>query len=113
MYKVCITKSVSQTINILLIDLLQEDAERLLKNCKRYDLLNEFYQSIGEWKKALETAEMYDRIHLRTTYYNFAKHLEMKGDYSEAIPKWVLVMNIWIHILVYTCTWRWKSLSNA
>lgn len=67
---------------------LKEDAERLLKNCKRYDLLNEFYQSIGDWKKALETAEMYDRIHLRTTYFNFAKHLEMKGEYSEAIPNY-------------------------
>ena len=32
---------------------------------------------------------MYDRIHLRTTYYNFAKHLESKGDYSAAIPKLV------------------------
>jgi hypothetical protein len=29
----------------------QEDAERLLKNCKRYDLLNEFYQSTGQWKR--------------------------------------------------------------
>ncbi|XP_052071458.1 intraflagellar transport protein 140 homolog isoform X2 [Mytilus californianus] len=65
---------------------LKEDAERLLKNCKRYDLLNEFYQSTGQWKKALETAETYDRIHLRTTYYNYAKHLETNGELSEAIP---------------------------
>ncbi|KAL5018582.1 hypothetical protein ScPMuIL_004304 [Solemya velum] len=65
-----------------------EDAERLLKNCKRYDLLNEFYQSGGHWGKALETAEMYDRIHLRTTYYNFAKHLERKGEQLEAIPNY-------------------------
>ncbi|OWF41021.1 intraflagellar transport protein 140 homolog [Mizuhopecten yessoensis] len=67
---------------------LKEDAERLLKNCKRYDLLNEFYQSSGQWIKALETAEMYDRIHLRATYYNHAKHLEVKGDYSDAIPNY-------------------------
>ena len=40
--------------------------------------------------QAMETAEMYDRIHLRTTYYNYAKHLEVKGDYTEAIPKWVM-----------------------
>ena len=32
---------------------------------------------------------MYDRIHLRTTYYNYAKHLEAKGEYTEAIPKYV------------------------
>jgi len=29
----------------------QEDAERLLRNCKRYDLLNQFYQSAGQWGK--------------------------------------------------------------
>lgn len=34
---------------------------------------------------------MYDRIHLRTTYYNYAKHLEATGEFTEAIPKLVLV----------------------
>jgi len=29
----------------------QEDAEKLLQGCKRYDLLNEFYQSHGDWEK--------------------------------------------------------------
>ena len=29
----------------------QDDAERLLKNCNRYDLLNDFYQSSGQWGK--------------------------------------------------------------
>ncbi|KAK2157995.1 hypothetical protein LSH36_179g04000 [Paralvinella palmiformis] len=67
---------------------LQEDAERLLKSAQRYDLLNQFYQANGQWNKALETAEMYDRIHLRTTYYNYAKYLESKGDISAAIPNY-------------------------
>ena len=35
----------------------------------------------------METAETYDRVHLRTTYYNYAKHLESKGDIEAAIPK--------------------------
>jgi len=35
---------------------LQEDAERLLRNCKRYDLLNEFYQSHGDWDKVGSSA---------------------------------------------------------
>ncbi|ELT94193.1 hypothetical protein CAPTEDRAFT_114177 [Capitella teleta] len=65
---------------------LHEDAERLLKNCKRYDYLNEFYQASCQWGKAMETAEMYDRVHVRTTYYNYAKHLEAKGDIQGAIP---------------------------
>lgn len=34
----------------------------------------------------METAEMYDRVHVRTTYYNYAKHLEAKGDIQGAIP---------------------------
>ncbi|KAL4622724.1 hypothetical protein GN956_G19824 [Arapaima gigas] len=62
-----------------------DDAERLYKSCKRYDLLNKFYQASGQWQQALETAEMHDRVHLRTTYYNYAKHLEAMGDRSLAL----------------------------
>jgi intraflagellar transport protein 140 len=28
----------------------------------------------------VEVAELHDRIHLRTTYYNYAKHLEASSD---------------------------------
>ena len=37
------------------------------------------YQDGGIWSKALETSENDDRIHLRSTHYNYAKHLENKG----------------------------------
>ncbi|CAK6964174.1 intraflagellar transport protein 140 homolog isoform X1 [Scomber scombrus] len=57
-----------------------EDAEKLYKSCQRYDLLNNFYQASGQWQQALETAEHHDRIHLRTTYYNYAKYLESTGN---------------------------------
>ncbi|KAM4697334.1 intraflagellar transport protein 140 homolog [Rhinophrynus dorsalis] len=57
-----------------------EDAEQLYINCRRYDLLNKLYQSSGQWQKAIETAENHDRVHLRTTYYNYAKHLEATGE---------------------------------
>ncbi|XP_069343215.1 intraflagellar transport protein 140 homolog [Eulemur rufifrons] len=57
-----------------------EDAEQLYKKCKRYDLLNKFYQASNEWQKAVEVAELHDRVHLRTTYYNYAKHLEASAD---------------------------------
>jgi len=30
---------------------LQEEAEKLLQSCQRYDLLNEFYQSHDDWEK--------------------------------------------------------------
>ncbi|KAB7493708.1 Intraflagellar transport protein [Armadillidium nasatum] len=62
-----------------------EEAERLYKSCGRFDLINKMYQDAGVWSKALETAERDDRIHLRSTHYNYAKHLENKGDLSGAI----------------------------
>lgn len=63
----------------------QEDAEKLYKGCQRYDLLNNFYQASGQWQQALETAESRDRIHLRTTYYNYAKYLESMGERTQAL----------------------------
>uniref|UniRef100_UPI00398F7C73 intraflagellar transport protein 140 homolog n=1 Tax=Pristiophorus japonicus TaxID=55135 RepID=UPI00398F7C73 len=62
-----------------------EDAERLYRNCKRFDLLTKFYQASGQWQKAIENAEGFDRVHLRTTYYNYAKHLEALGDQHLAL----------------------------
>uniref|UniRef100_H2YTL4 Uncharacterized protein n=1 Tax=Ciona savignyi TaxID=51511 RepID=H2YTL4_CIOSA len=67
---------------------MNEEAEVLLKNCQRFDLLNIFYQSTDQWGKALEIAEMSDRIHLRTTFYKYAKHLEASGDITAAIPNY-------------------------
>ncbi|XP_004562563.1 intraflagellar transport protein 140 homolog isoform X2 [Maylandia zebra] len=62
-----------------------EDAENLYKSCQRYDLLNNFYQASGKWQQALETAEVHDRIHLRATYYSYAKYLESMGDKTLAL----------------------------
>ncbi|XP_051969833.1 intraflagellar transport protein 140 homolog [Xyrauchen texanus] len=62
-----------------------KDAERLYKSCGRFDLLNKFYQAAGQWQQAVETAESHDRIHLRTTYYSYAKHLEAMGDKNLAL----------------------------
>uniref|UniRef100_A0A8C5UFZ0 Intraflagellar transport 140 n=1 Tax=Malurus cyaneus samueli TaxID=2593467 RepID=A0A8C5UFZ0_9PASS len=65
-----------------------EDAERLYKASKRYDLLNKLYQASNQWQKAIETAEAHDRVHLRTTYYNYAKHLEATGQQSLALTQY-------------------------
>uniref|UniRef100_A0A8B9HVY6 Intraflagellar transport 140 homolog (Chlamydomonas) n=1 Tax=Astyanax mexicanus TaxID=7994 RepID=A0A8B9HVY6_ASTMX len=62
-----------------------EDAERLYRSCGRFDLLNKFYQAAGRWQQAVEMAETHDRIHLRTTYYSYAQHLEAMGDKSLAL----------------------------
>ncbi|XP_062359436.1 intraflagellar transport protein 140 homolog [Cinclus cinclus] len=73
-------------VAVLAIQLgMLEDAERLYKACKRYDLLNKFYQASNQWQKAMETAEAHDRVHLRTTHYNYAKHLEATGQQSLAL----------------------------
>lgn len=63
----------------------QEEAEQLYKRCQRYDLLNTLYRASGQWQKAIEVAEHQDRVHLRTTYYNYAKHLEASADCSLAL----------------------------
>ncbi|TNN26836.1 Intraflagellar transport protein 140 [Liparis tanakae] len=65
--------------------LRQEDAEKLYRCCRRFDLLNHFYQASSQWQQALDTAESHDRIHLRTTYYNYAKYLESMGDKTQAL----------------------------
>jgi len=64
---------------------MSEEAEKLLINSKRYDLLNKFYQYSDNWSKAIEIAQKYDRIHLRNTYYNYAKFCEEKNDIPTAI----------------------------
>jgi len=67
---------------------MNEEAERLYKECGRYDLLNQFYQASDHWKKAIECAENHDRIHLRTTYYNYGKYLESYGNIQAAIQQY-------------------------
>ena len=61
------------------------DAQKLFAGCERYDLLNSLHQACGEWDKALGVAQKHDRIHLRTTYYNYAKHCEAVGDMRGAV----------------------------
>lgn len=69
---------------------LLEDAERCYIDCGRWDLLNNLYQSSGQWEKALQVAKSKDRIHLRTTHYKYAKHLESMGDLPAAIKHFEL-----------------------
>ena len=64
---------------------LTDEAERLYRGCDRHDLLNRLYQASGRWKDAVALASKRDRIHLKTTHYNHAKHLESVGDLQGAI----------------------------
>lgn len=68
---------------------MKDEAIRLLEKAQRYDILNELYQAMEEWNKALDLAQKHDRIHLKTTFYNYAKYLEEQKRYSEAIENFV------------------------
>ncbi|XP_064457702.1 intraflagellar transport protein 140 homolog [Ornithodoros turicata] len=61
------------------------EAETLLKECKRYDLLIKLLQDSNRWEDAIEAAEKYWRIRLRATYHDYAHHLEAAGETEKAI----------------------------
>ena len=52
------------------------DAERLYRECGRFDLLNRMHQDSGAWDAALALAAETDRAHLRNTHHAYARHLE-------------------------------------
>ena len=67
---------------------LLDDAERLYKECGRYDLLVQLYIASGRWKDALKICSKYCRILLKTTHYQYARHLEHLGDTVQAIKNY-------------------------
>lgn len=56
------------------------DAARLFTACGRFDLLNKLYQDGGQWDRAIAVATKHDRLHLRSTHYNYARYLEGCGE---------------------------------
>lgn len=64
---------------------LFEEAEKIFTELGRSDMVNMLYQATGRWQRALEIAGSSDRIHLRTTHFSYAKHLETLGDIAGAI----------------------------
>ena len=84
----------STTIGVLAIQLgLLDDAARIFREVGRFDMLNKLYQAAGLWDKAIDTAEKFDRIHIKTTHYQYAKHLESIGQIDEAIDHYQLSEN--------------------
>jgi intraflagellar transport protein 140 len=80
--KVCLLKRKLKNKVILFI---KEEAEKILLQSKQYDLLNQLYQSTNAWEKAIDISTHYDRIHLRNTYFNYAKYLEDNNQTDKAI----------------------------
>lgn len=67
---------------------LQEEAEQLYIQCGRYDLLNKLLQNRNNFEEAEKIAETKDRIHLKNTFHEWARSLEMDGEYKEAAVKY-------------------------
>jgi len=81
-------------IGVLAIQLgLLDDAATIFRECGRFDMLNKLYQSAGLWDKAITTASNKDRIHLKTTHYQYARHLETLGLIDDAIEHYGLSGN--------------------
>ncbi|KAK8773533.1 hypothetical protein V5799_011934 [Amblyomma americanum] len=62
-----------------------QEAQELLESCGRYDLLVRLLEDSGQWERAIDVARAHDRIRLRATYHNYAKHLEASGDVEKAV----------------------------
>ncbi|VDP96418.1 unnamed protein product, partial [Trichobilharzia regenti] len=59
--------------------------ERLFIQCNRWDLVIRLHQSLGNWNKAITTAEQHHRMSLRGIHYSYAKELESTGQIKQAI----------------------------
>lgn len=64
---------------------LLDEAVRLYKESGRFDLMNKLYQAAGLWEKAIVIAEEKDRLHMKTTHFEYARHLESLGNVEGAI----------------------------
>lgn len=49
-----------------------DDAKSLYKESGRYDLLGKLHQACGEWDDAVNTAQKFNRINLKSTHYAMA-----------------------------------------
>lgn len=68
--------------------MFKDEAQQLYIQCERYDLLNKLLQNCNKMEEAVKIAETKDRIHLKNTYYVWAKKLEQNGDFREAAKKY-------------------------
>lgn len=73
----------------ILLNMLDE-AEVLLKEANRYDLLNELYQNENDIDKAIEVAKNHDKINLKQTFYKAGKNFELHKNFDKAIEYYEL-----------------------
>lgn len=81
--------SVEASVGVLAVQLgLLDDAVRLFRDSNHPELLNRLYQAAGVWDKAVAVASTSDRLHLKNTFYQYAKHLESIGDVQGAVENY-------------------------
>lgn len=64
---------------------LVDDAERLLRRCKRFDLLTELYIACGRWDDAVANCEQHDRLRTTSVFFRHAHQAEDAGQYDVAL----------------------------
>ncbi|EDQ92235.1 uncharacterized protein MONBRDRAFT_17802 [Monosiga brevicollis MX1] len=62
-----------------------EEAEEILKNAGRFDLLVQLYRDSNRWQDAQRVGMEHDRLHIKTTFYEQARHFEALGEIGDAI----------------------------
>lgn len=62
-----------------------DDAERLLRKCKRFDLLTELYIACGRWDDAVANCEQHDRLRTTSVYFRHAHQAEDAGQFDAAL----------------------------
>lgn len=67
-----------------------DEAAKLFIEGDRHDYLNKMYQSAGQWEKAIRVANTTDRLHLKTSHFQYAKYLESIGSIDGAIEHFEL-----------------------
>ncbi|OHS94926.1 hypothetical protein TRFO_38925 [Tritrichomonas foetus] len=73
---------------------LYNEAKSVMKDNRRFDLLANLHQSMGEWQDTMTIANSSDRIHLRVHAHQNARSLEICGQLDEAIQKYELAGTI-------------------
>ena len=56
------------------------------------------YQASNRWEEALQLAHTKDRINLKRTYYDYARHLE--GEGNQLMPCYIIKVNYIFHFIL-------------
>ena len=67
---------------------IYNEAKNVAKDNKRYDILANIHRSLGEWNDALTIARTQDRIHQKVISYDYARSLEIMGEYQQALQQY-------------------------